>query len=502
MIRLQKIGITFTFLAILTYYSASAQTNSLIYTGADSQVTVQKGGYGANGVFVLPLDTNINSWNRTRKQGRIAIVDDMLVWYDSAQGKWVSPTTGALTPLDTTTLLATKTDLTKKVDSVTKSNDTFYYWKNGNRVLAGVAPSPGNGYVANQTDTQQNAAYYIDSGFINTIQPFIQKKIVFYGDSRTEGSRLQESSQRWSTIVSKRLGCTEDNRAISGSTLCKRNPLAYSNPPNMVDNATTIPIYNPDSLCYLVISYGYNDMRYNGGDYDSANFRTDYNIVLDTAMINKGWPANHILLTDIWYNTPTSYTPVPPNPVINATQHLAFNFVIKTITQQRGLLFYPSYDYMRRNIGSYGFLLNDSIHDNLNSEKIKAEGALEVLGFELAKNKQQFAVNGLSEFTKIKYHPTDTISGFDFVPLGLDTTNTIVPLPNKMVNVNYTTVPQGARIYVNGQIASGGVISANSEQEDLQCFGLRATYGVFTGNYNGSILSGIKMIAYYSGGGR
>ncbi len=170
------------------------------------------------------------------------------------------------------------------------------------------------------------------------------KTITFFGDSYTAGLGASSSAVRWTTLLSKYLGATEDNRGVTGTTVEKRSPIDWAGTPNMVDNIPTIPTKTA-SLSLLVFAFGLNDMGYVGANYTTANYITDYTTVLNAA-IADGWDPSQILIIGAYYIGSAgyaAYASLSGQAAPTLQRHLDFIAAAQTVANTFGCLYLDIY---------------------------------------------------------------------------------------------------------------------------------------------------------------
>ena len=219
----------------------------------------------------------------------------------------------------------------------------------------------------------------IDLKAIRNSIDFRGKDIEFFGDSYTSGSGATSTDKRWTSIVSRILGATEINRGVAGTTLMKRTPINYMASPNMVDNVVNIPTKTA-SKAMLVFAYGLNDMGQTATDYNTTNFKTDYQFVLNNAL-SKGWLPSQILLIPAYYIGSAgyaAYATITGNAAPTESRHLSFIQATKEIADLNGTMYFDIYQDQKRN--NTTLLDPDGIHPNNAGYAYIASDVLQYLG--------------------------------------------------------------------------------------------------------------------------
>jgi len=194
---------------------------------------------------------------------------------------------------------------------------------------------------------------------------FKNKTIVWIGDSMVAGAGASPSSLRFSTLVSNRLGATEQNLGIGGATVEKRTPV-YSGRTNAIDMGASIPT-KTSSIAMIVIAFGLNDVGLNSANYNTTNYETDYTTFLTNSVIGKGYLPSQILIIAPWYITTAGYNAYNASegvPAADATRHLAFIQATQNVARAFGTMYLNPYDAEYNNDPTLGFLDADNIHRN------------------------------------------------------------------------------------------------------------------------------------------
>lgn len=208
---------------------------------------------------------------------------------------------------------------------------------------------------------------------------FRGKDIEFFGDSYTFGTGATATYNRWTSIVARILGATEINHGVPGTTLMKRTPFNYMASPNMVDNVNNIPTKTV-SKAMLVIAYGLNDMGQTAPNYNTANFKTDYQTVLNNAF-SKGWLSSQILLIPAYYiglAGYSTYATITGNEAPTEYRHLSFIQATKEVAILNDTMYFDIYQDQKKN--NTTLLEVDGIHPNDAGYAYIANDVLQYLG--------------------------------------------------------------------------------------------------------------------------
>lgn len=205
------------------------------------------------------------------------------------------------------------------------------------------------------------------------------KNIYWFGDSYTSGTGASPTSNRFTTIVSSALGATEVNFGTAGTTLEKRAPIDYMASPNMVDNVINIPT-KISSMAMLVFAYGLNDMGQTAPAYSTANYKTDYQTVLNNAF-SKGWLPNQILIIPAYYIGSAgyaAYAAITGNAAPTEARHLSFIQAAKEVADTNGTMYFDIYQDQKKN--DITLIGVDNIHPTNAGYAYIANDVLQYLG--------------------------------------------------------------------------------------------------------------------------
>lgn len=242
----------------------------------------------------------------------------------------------------------------EKNDSTTVSNDTLYNWVNGvatvQSVVGGTGGVRSTWPIVQISDTLNFDKYDYNQKLTHSGINARGDSIYWYGDSWTNGQNCTGggSPVRYSTVVTQAMAGLEVNFGVNGGTLEKRIPIDRFTGVNMIDRLSEVPpkTFNRKMLVY---SFGLNDWGVGGGNYDSANFETDYDSVIHYTLL-QGWDTSQILiLTPPWVGVAaaTYYstinggtTPTAANLVsfVNAAINVATKWRIKYVDLYHDML--------------------------------------------------------------------------------------------------------------------------------------------------------------------
>ena len=275
---------------------------------------------------------------------------------------------------------------------------------------------------------------------LNTDTAITKATMTFFGDSWTAGLGLPNQSLKWTTLVANYLGYVENNAGLSSSTLMKQIIIDPYGAQNMVDRIPLIPYYSVGDK--LVFAYGLNDVRWNGANYTTTNFVTDFTTVIDSA-IGRGWSGDNIIFVSTGYIPPTSYVSSGGNPVPTLARQTSFDSCINVLANTYGALYYDAYNFMVNN-GARALMQSDSIHPNTQGDKVYAIGFINAYNDPVRIGTQKLAVNGRAEFNNIRLTDFYTTNSQKNYQLVLDSAGNVAAstLQNLSYN-NYGNVPIG-----------------------------------------------------------
>lgn len=127
---------------------------------------------------------------------------------------------------------------------------------------------------------------------------FAGKTAVFIGDSFVFGVAATDDAHRWTSLFCAGKGATEDNRGVNGLFMQQNSSCGGAASP--IDE-TTIPAYSAGTHSALFIAIGINDVGLNKAAFTPAGFKSDYQNVLEYAISTRGWPAELIILVNVYH---------------------------------------------------------------------------------------------------------------------------------------------------------------------------------------------------------
>lgn len=207
-----------------------------------------------------------------------------------------------------------------------------------------------NGYNS-QVDGSQTSGLFLKG-----------KNIVFFGDSYTAGSGASTTAKRFSSLVAAAAGGTEVNLGLAGSTLEKRTPQDYQGAANAIDRLSGVPVYD-NTYGMLVVAFNLNDVGQTAAAYNVANYKTDYDTVLDYILNTNGWPRQKVLVLGSYYIGAagyTTYATITGNAAPTLSRHLSFIEATRETADKWGVDYLDMYRY--QSINDTTLITGDTIH--------------------------------------------------------------------------------------------------------------------------------------------
>jgi lysophospholipase L1-like esterase len=296
--------------------------------------------------------------------------------------------------------------------------------------------------------------------YVKTSAPLTSQNIYWFGNSFTAGYGLQTTTEAFPAIVSTRLGLTEINNGVSASTLMKRTPVDPWGATNMIDRLNTIPTKTSADR-YIVFFYGLNDLRWNTANYTAANFKIDYQRVIDTCFA-RGWTGPDIVLGAPFYVPDAAYyndAVAQGWTQVTQARSLEFGDTVEVLSQLNGTKFVDGYTALYDN-GRNLLFQTDSLHANHQGHIAIATAILEKLNV-VQQQTQSFAVQGPTELDSVRINAPAQSDGA-ILPLVINNNGYMATSANGLI-YNIKSLPngvnsriQGGNIAMSGKIAAGG----------------------------------------------
>jgi hypothetical protein len=246
----------------------------------------------------------------------------------------------------------------------------------------------------------------------------------------------------------------------------------------MLDRLSDIPTYG-SKKGWLVISYGFNDIGYNGANYTPANFRIDYQTVIDDA-IAKGWPMHKVMLVAPYYmsaSTYSAYQSLTGTPLVSRQRHLEFIDTVQAVATFNGTRFAKPFNGQIANDSTY-LIGTDNIHANDWGHAVIAQSVYTSLIDTVARNGQTLAINGNTELQNLTLRNADTIPDYSQV-VGLGPAGKLgVFNQNRILRAMPLWASQAGNVNVIGKGLFGGVTSsdASAVENIISTGGIKGAY--------------------------
>ncbi|CAB4182632.1 SGNH_hydrolase domain containing protein [uncultured Caudovirales phage] len=175
---------------------------------------------------------------------------------------------------------------------------------------------------------------------------------VFFGDSITQGSGATTTADRWSTLTALKLGLTEVNSGISGTTLLNVSPTGANNARDSYLMRALVKM--PTKLFIL---YGTNDISKDSANFTTVNFEIQYGEIIE-ALLSAG-----ILAEQITLGTPPYATAVTDSAAARATRQASFSASVKAVGAKYGITV-RDVNAVTAASAALGVLSSDNLHPN------------------------------------------------------------------------------------------------------------------------------------------
>lgn len=176
-----------------------------------------------------------------------------------------------------------------------------------------------------------------------------RKDAIFFGHSVVYGIGVPNYWFTYPYKVANQFGWDYYNRGISGTTVRHWS----SGDSCLLDRLYLVPTYSAATHSYLFLNYDINDANSSHG-FDTTNYKVDYGKAIDTILLNRGWPANRVVVLSSNY-VDTSVT----NSYDNIRHFVRAS---QTIAEQKGVIYVDMFHPMEDDGGSY--YLSDEDHPN------------------------------------------------------------------------------------------------------------------------------------------
>lgn len=240
----------------------------------------------------------------------------------------------------------------------------------------------------------------------NDLSSLKGKRIWYFGDSITMGQDIGGLS--YPNYVSYYVGGITMNRAVSGTTMMKQEPINKLGANNMEYWATTpnTPIFDKAKDGLIFISFLTNDVGLFYPDYTLENYGKAVDYVVQ-GIIDAGWSKDRIKFNVRYFITPKGidYTNINRlNVPTKATleRYNAFADLLKLKLNGYGIQYFDHWDSLSSLPNAASYLDAIEIHPNTFMHKIIADNIIKDLYIETKLSTSEFETN--ETFTDIQYY--------------------------------------------------------------------------------------------------
>lgn len=324
-----------------------------------------------------------------------------------------------------------------------------------------------------------------------SVSAYSADTIYVFGDSYTQGVGATKNANIYVNQLGNLMGLPVKNLGASGTVLEKRSPNdPFGSTPNMIDHQGAIPTFG-SKMAYLIIAYGFNDVLYNGANYTSANFSTDYTTILNTAITTRGWPASKVLLVTPFYptqNIKNFYHASTGTAQVTKARESAFNSAALSLASSFSTKVFDAYAAVSHRQDSLLIFAADGIHPGDEYHQFLAQQIFNVLTNTSKANSQTIVSTGTTDLTTLKLSNATPVLNSGML-LGVDSLDRVgVISPFKFVRSNSSSVAGSSQINIKGKII-GGNLTNSVAINDVACIiagdaqgingGLKGGYGQF-----------------------
>ena len=239
----------------------------------------------------------------------------------------------------------------------------------------------------------------------NDLSSLKGKRIWYFGDSITMGQDI--GGLNYPTYVSYYVGGITMNRAVSGTTMMKQEPinkLASDNMESLVNY--NVPKFDKDKDGLIFIAFLTNDAGLFYPNYTLENYGKAIDIVINK-LFELGWSVDRIKFNVRYYITDygIDYTNINRLYVPNkATLELynAFADLLKLKLDGYGIQYFDHWDSLSSIPDAVSYLDAIEIHPNTFMHKIIADNIIKDLYIEPKLSTSEFEIN--ETFTDILYY--------------------------------------------------------------------------------------------------
>lgn len=381
--------------------------------------------------------------------------------------RFIDSADSGLNPSDTAAMLSGYTRLSRFLDSVSAlrsaisgaagtpggSNTQIQY--NGTGAFAGDA---GLTYNATQnkvtTDSLQAIMHRGDTLRIGSVTARNPVNWLAYGTSIVRGTGLSDTTKRWFNLLTRYYGKVEKNFGVPGATLIKNTPLNPFGGTNMIDYMQSNLVTKTASDERLFLAFGENDVAVNSANYDTTEYKLDYDSVINFAL-TKGWTLSEITIVS------NGYIDTVTNSVATRQRQQDFVAATRNFAAAKGITSYIEIWPTSRAYTGKWFYLPQSplVHPGDEGHSLYAQMVADGLGNDaILADGQRATISDTLEVQQLKVRTNDTASEQDY-PILAKLDGQLVKGGKGFFIINNPAVPQNAKIEITGDMYARAMVN-------------------------------------------
>lgn len=303
------------------------------------------------------------------------------------------------------------------------------------------------------TDSVTSIKNNVDTTRSGTILTKNIKNWWFFGTSIPLGGGLSDTTKRWPNIVSTYYSKVEVNRAVSGSTLIKNIPLNPFGGTNMIDWMQTQLLTKTASDEKIFFAFGENDVAINSANYDTTEYKVDYDSVINFAL-TKGWSIADMVIASNGYIDTTT------NSFATRLRQIDFVSATRNFSASRGIQYIEIWPRSFAQNWLWFYRPQAPLtHPGDEGHSLFSQLVIESIGDQIIAGGQRLAVSDTTEVQFIKIRSGDTATA-STQPVGVSPNGSVVKYPKGGLILNDPITVQSGRIRLSGDI-SGNALIAN-----------------------------------------
>lgn len=302
------------------------------------------------------------------------------------------------------------------------------------------------------TDSLQALMHRGDSLRMGSVQARAPLNWWFFGTSITFGTGLLDTTKRWANMLTARYGKVEKNRGVPGATLIKNTPLNPFGGTNMIDYMQSNLPTKTSADEKIFFAFGENDVAVNSANYDTTEYKTDYDSVMNLA-VARGWnlATDAVIVSNGWVDSNYSVaTRQRQQDFVTATQNFAAS---------RGIPFINVWTLSKLQPNAWFYLSqNPLVHPGEGGHSKYAQIVRDALGDQILAGGQRTTISDTTEVQHLKISSGD-MADSTTVPLGLSPRGQVVVYPKQALIINDPIRAQDGRINLTGDIFGRNLIA-------------------------------------------